>query len=278
MAKTVLIVEDNELNMKLFNDLLEAHGYATLKTGSGVEAIELARRHRLRTIVSNAAPLAQRTKEEIVALWGEGVLHETYGSTEAGIVTNLRPEFQLSKQRCVGKPFPCTSVKLVDDANQEVAPGEIGELFSISPFLFNGYFGKPTETAEAMRDGWFSAGDLAVRDEEGFIYIVDRKKDMIITGGVNVYPREIEEVLFRHPAVAEAAVIGLPDEKWGESITAVVVKRRGADVSEDDLLAHCKSTLATFKLPRRVVYAETLPKNAAGKILKRELRASFGAR
>jgi acyl-CoA synthetase (AMP-forming)/AMP-acid ligase II len=155
-----------------------------------------------------------------------------------------------------------------------VGPGEIGELFSISPYLFNGYWGKPEETAAALRDGWFSAGDLAMRDDEGFIYIVDRKKDMIISGGVNVYPREIEEVLFRHPQVLDVAVIGIPDEKWGETIVAVVVRRPGAEVHPEALIEHCKAQLAGFKLPRRVVYSDALPRNPGGKVLKRELRAT----
>ncbi len=240
----------------------------------GASTVERARKHRLKTIISNAAPLPQRTKEIIVDVWGDGILHETYGSTEGGIVTNLRPEYQLTKQKCVGKPFPCTLVRIVDDNNNEVKPGEIGELFSTSPYLFNGYWGKPEETAAALRDGWFSAGDLAMRDDEGFVYIVDRKKDMIISGGINVYPREVEEVLFRHPQVQDAAVLGLPDEKWGEAIVAVVVRRQGMDEDAESLVAFCKEQLAGFKVPRRIVYADSLPRNPTGKILKRELRAS----
>jgi long-chain acyl-CoA synthetase len=233
--------------------------------------IDKARKHRLRSITANAAPLPQTTKETIVDVWGPGILHETYGSTEGGIVTNLRPEFQLTKSKCVGKPFPCTQVKLLDEAGHEVGPGEIGELFSISPYLFNGYFGKPEETDAALKDGWFSAGDLAVKDEEGFVYIVDRKKDMIVSGGVNIYPREIEEVLFQHPQVAEAAVIAAPDAKWGETVAAIIVRRRGAEARPEELVSFCKEHLAGFKVPRQVIYLDALPKNAAGKILKREL-------
>jgi len=252
--------------------MVPTHFHAIL--GMEKSVVDRIRDHRLKTIISNAAPLPQRTKEIIVDVWGEGILHETYGSTEGGIVTNLRPEFQLVKQKCVGKPFPCTQVRIVDEDNREVGPGEIGELFSISPYLFNGYWGKPEETAAALRDGWFSAGDLAMRDDEGFIYIVDRKKDMIISGGVNVYPREIEEVLFRHPQVLDVAVIGIPDEKWGETIVAVVVRRPGAEVHPEALIEHCKAQLAGFKLPRRVVYSDALPRNPGGKVLKRELRAT----
>lgn len=235
--------------------------------------IDKARRHALRTIICNAAPLPQKTKETIVDVWGDGILHETYGSTEGGIVTNLRPEHQLTKLKCVGKPFPCTQIKLIDDNGYDVAPGEIGELFSISPYLFNGYHGLPYETKAALRDGWFSAGDLAVRDEEGFVYIVDRKKDMIISGGVNIYPREIEDVLYRHPQVREAAVLGTPDDKWGEAIVAVVVLRKGATAGSDDFISYCRENLSSFKTPRRVIFTDSLPKNASGKVLKRELHS-----
>jgi len=255
--------------------LVPTHFHAILAMEASI--IERARNHRLKTIICNAAPLPQRTKEIIVDVWGEGILHETYGSTEGGIVTNLRPQYQLIKQKCVGKPFPCTLVRIVDDDNREVEPGQIGELFSTSPYLFNGYWGKPEETAAALRDGWFSAGDLAMRDDEGFIYIVDRKKDMIISGGVNVYPREVEEVLYRHPHVLDAAVLGLPDEKWGEAIVAVVVRRHGAVEDAGSLIAFCKDHLASFKVPRRIVFADALPRNPTGKILKRELRASVAA-
>lgn len=235
--------------------------------------LERARDHRLRSIVSNAAPLPQVMKEKIVGLWGEGILHEVYGSTEAGNVSSLRPRDQLVKERCVGKPFPCTQVRLLGENGREVAPGEVGELFSNSPYLFNGYHGKPEETAAALRDGWFSAGDMARRDDEGFLYLVDRKKDMIITGGVNVYPREIEEVLFRHPALADVAVIGEPDAHWGESVLAIVVPKAGCVPDPDEVAAFCKADLAGFKTPRRVIVrSEPLPRNAAGKVLKGELR------
>ena len=186
---------------------------------------EIRPRH-LRTIISNAAPLPQATKEKIVAYFGEGLLHETYGSTEGSIVTNLRPPDQLRKVQCVGLPIPSTEVRLLDDAGQEVGPNEVGELFSRSPYLFNGYWGLPEATAESLRDGWFSAGDLATKDDEGFVYIVDRKKDMIISGGVNIYPREIEEALHHHPAVKEAACVGVKDEYWGEALVAYVETER----------------------------------------------------
>ena len=226
----------------------------------------------LKTIISNAAPLPQATKETIVGYFGDDVLHETYGSTEAGIVTNLRPADQLRKERCVGLPFPNTRVRLLDAAGQDVPQGEVGELHSLSTNHFNGYWRRPEETAASFRGPWLTVGDMARMDGEGYLYLVDRKKDMIITGGVNVFPREIEEVLHTHPAVRDVAIIGVPDDYWGEAVKAVVVLNDGAAAADDDLLDHCRQHLAKYKLPKSFVYIDTLPRNAAQKILKRELR------
>lgn len=225
----------------------------------------------LKSIISNAAALPQATKERIVDHFGGGILHETYGSTEAGIVSNLRPADQLRKQRCVGQPFTSTEVRLLDD-DGEVGPGDVGELFSSSPFLFNGYWRKPRKTAQAFRDGWVSVGDLARRDEEGYIYIVDRKKDMVISGGVNVFPREVEEELLRHPDILDAAVVGVPDKRWGERLKAFVVLRSGETLNAEDLAGFCEDRLARFKIPRAVETLPALPRNAYGKVLKGELR------
>ncbi len=230
------------------------------------------RGHTLRALMSNAAPLPQRTKEIIVEYFGEGLLYELYGSTEAGIVCSLRPRDQLRKQQCVGHPFTMNQVKLLDDDGNPTRRGDVGELFSNSPCLFLGYWNNPLATQAAMRDGWFSAGDLAWQDEAGCYYIVDRKKDMYITGGVNVYPREIEELLFRLPGVREAAVIGAPDDYWGEAGKAFLVLEPGASLSQDSVVAACKQSLAGYKVPRHVVFIDRLPRNAAGKVLKTELR------
>jgi long-chain acyl-CoA synthetase len=238
------------------------------------EVLDSCRGMPLKTIICNAAPLPQEMKKKIVAYFGEGILHETYGSTEGSIVTNLRPADQLRKQRCVGLPFPNTLVRIVDDTGRECAPDEVGELFSLSPYLFNGYWGRPAETAETFRDGWVSVGDMARRDAEGFVYIVDRKKDMVISGGVNVYPREIEEVLFAHPAIADVAVIGVPDEKWGEALKAVVVLKPGATLTADGIAAFCEGKLAAYKIPKQMAVIEALPRNANGKVLKTALRAA----
>ena len=230
-----------------------------------------ARQTSLRTVISNAAPLPQPTKERIVDMFGTGRLHETYGSTEGGIVTNLRPDDQLRKQRCVGLPFPMTEIRLLGEVGQPVATGEVGELFSRSPYLFNGYWGRSMDDVPSYRDGFLSVGDLARQDEEGFIYIVDRKTDMIISGGINIYPREVEEVLIAHPAVVEAAVIGEPDAYWGEAVMAFVVA--GRDVQADTLIAFCAERLARFKAPKRIIFIDALPRNTGAKVNKRELRA-----
>jgi long-chain acyl-CoA synthetase len=226
----------------------------------------------LRTIMSNASALPMSTKVQIIDYWGEGKLHETYGSTEAGIVTNLRPSQQLSKPQSVGHPFALNFVRLLDESGREVPVGTVGELYSKSPYLFSGYWNQPEETLAASREGWVSAGDLARRDEQGFLYIVDRKKDMVITGGFNVYPREVEDVLHQHPSVLEAAVIGRPDNHWGESIAAFVVLRSGSSVTSDELSTHCRHILADYKVPKQFRIVKSLPRNASGKLLKNDLR------
>ena len=235
--------------------------------------LDQLRPHRLRGIVANAAALPQPLKERIVDFFGDGLLHETYGSTEAGVVTNLRPRDQLRKINCVGTPFVGNQVKLLGADGQEVGPGEVGELFCTSPFLFNGYWGQPAATAEALIDGWVTVGDLAVRDDEGYIYIVDRKKDMVITGGLNVYPREIEAVLDRHPGVRECAVVGLPDARWGEQLVVYVVHADPTQpVPAQALLDAAAAQLAPYKCPKAVFSIDALPRNANGKVLKSVLR------
>ena len=245
--------------------------------GLGEKLLASLRGNRLNGIVANAAPLSQDTKEQIVEYFGAGLLHETYGSTEAGVVTNLRPKDQLRKTRCVGLPFIGNRVKLLAEDGQEAGPGEVGELFSTSPYLFNGYWQKPEQTKEAFRDGFVSVGDLAIRDEEGFIYIVDRKKDMVISGGMNIYPREVETVIDEHPDVIESAVIGMPDPRWGEQLVAYVVLANGNRTTPDELASFCKTRLAPYKLPKSFLSIAALPRNANGKILKTDLRKLHAA-
>ena len=228
---------------------------------------------QLRTIISNAAALPQAMKEQIVAYFGEGILHETYGSTEAGIVTNIRPKDLLRKPGSVGLPFAATEIRLLDENGEDVATGEVGELFSRSPYLFNGYWNQPDATRNCMHaGGWISAGDLARRDVEGFLYIVDRKKDMVISGGVNIYPREIEDVLQQHVGVREASVVGVPDPYWGESLLAYVVVDPLRPPTAEALIEHCRAQLSGYKVPRAIRFVDLVPRNAGGKVLKRELR------
>lgn len=226
----------------------------------------------VRTILSNAAPLPQALKQLIIPFFGATVLHELYSSTEAGLVCNLRPQFQLTKDRCVGTPFAHTEVEIRTADGSVCGVDEVGEIFTRSPMLFNGYWGRPQETAEAIRGGWVTVGDLARRDADGFLYIVDRKKDMVISGGVNIYPREIEEVLFGHPAVADVAVVGIPDDRWGEVLHSFIVARDGSDIDVAGIAAFCDGRLTGYKVPKRLTLVESLPRNANGKVLKGELR------
>ena len=177
----------------------------------------------------------------------------------------------------VGRQMALACVRIVDDAMNDVAVGEVGELVVLGDQVTMGYWGNPEATQDAFAGGWFHSGDLAKWDAAGNCYIVDRKKDMIITGGENVYSREVEEVLYKHPAVAEAAIIGLPDVNWGENVVAVIQPRAGQETTEAELIAFCKDNLASYKKPKRVVFVDELPRNAAGKILKRELRDQLRA-
>lgn len=203
---------------------------------------------------------------------------EGFGMTEASPNTLLLDhEFVLSHAGSVGRPFMHVDVRIVDDEDREVEIGEVGELVVRGPNLFAGYWGLPDATARAMRGGWFHSGDLARQDKGGFITIVDRKKDMIITGGENVYPIEVEQALYPHPAVADVAVIGVADELWGETVLALIVLEDGATATEQELIQFCRSRIAHFKCPRRVEFLDRLPRNATGKVLKRDLRAQRGA-
>ncbi|WP_433825693.1 class I adenylate-forming enzyme family protein [Actinoplanes sp. CA-015351] len=227
----------------------------------------------LDTLYFNAAALPKVLKEWVFeAFPGVGV-HELYGSTEAGVVTNLRPADARRKAGTVGHPWFGTQVRIVDGAGKEVGPGEPGELYSRSPYLMNGYHENPAATAACTtEDGFLTSGDIVIRDEEGFISIVDRVKDVIITGGVNVYPRDVEEVLLTHPAVVECAVVGEPDDRWGERVVAYLVGRE--PVGADALETYLRERLAGFKVPKQYRTVAALPRNAAGKILKRELRST----
>ncbi len=203
---------------------------------------------------------------------------EGFGLTEtAPIVCLLAVEDGIRKSGSVGHPATHVEVRVVDEADRDVARGEPGELVVRAPNVMLGYWNRPEETATALRGGWFHTGDLARIDEEGYVYIVDRKKDMVITGGENVYPVEVEQVLFRHPKVADVAVIGVPDERWGEAVVAVVVLRDPAStLSVDEVTEFCEGKLARYKQPRRLELVMALPRNATGKVLKNDLRLLYG--
>ncbi|MCP4000055.1 MAG: AMP-binding protein [Gammaproteobacteria bacterium] len=225
----------------------------------------------LHTIISNAAPLPQTMKEKIIGHFGQ-ILHETYGSTEASIVSNLRPGDQLRKTACVGQAFPGTQIEIRREDGSLCKSDEVGELFSTSSCLFNGYWRRPDETAEAFHAGWVTVGDLAKKDSEGHLYIVDRKKDMVISGGINIYPRDIEETLLQHPAISDTAVIGIADEKWGEKLKAFIVLAPGKELDADGVAAFCEGRISSMKTPKEIAFIEALPRNASGKVLKTDLR------
>jgi long-chain acyl-CoA synthetase len=232
----------------------------------------------LDTLYFNAAALPVSLKQWVMEFFAGVDIHELYGSTEGGIVSNLRPVDAARKAGTVGHPWFMTEVRVVDDAGNPVAPGEPGELFSRSPFLMNGYLNDPEATASCTTDdGFLTCGDIVIVDDEGFIRIVDRKKDMIISGGVNVYPRDVEEQILTHPSVVDAAVIGAPDEKWGETVVAYVVLKPGAALPQSDLDEHLRDKLAAYKIPRDVRTIDVLPRNASGKVLKTDLRERYAA-
>jgi long-chain acyl-CoA synthetase len=225
----------------------------------------------LRMLITGAAPLPTKTKEKVMEKIGP-VLFEFYGATESGYVTVLHPEDQLRKIRCCGQQCFGAEIEIRDPNGNSLPPGQVGELFSKWPGRFDEYYRNPGKTAEALRDDWFTAGDLGMKDEENYYYIVDRKTDMIISGGENIYPREIEDILKSHSAVEECAVFGIPDEQWGEAVKAVIVLKPGYSISEQGIKEYCAVKLAGFKRPNAIEFVKELPKTASGKIMKRMLR------
>jgi len=237
-------------------------------------------RSSMRVMIANAAPWSYALKQQYVADFPPDSLFEVYGSTELGVNTILRPEDQLRKPGSCGKEAPLVEVRLYDDDGNVVTgtgPDAVGELYARSSSVFADYYKQHDKFEEDHRDGFQTVGDIAYRDDEGFLYICDRKKDMIISGGMNIYPAEIEAALEQHPDIYEAAVFGIPSEEWGESVHAVVVARPGADVDEATIAAHAKAHLAKYKVPRSITWSDELPKTGSGKILKRELRAPYWA-
>jgi len=236
----------------------------------------------LRLMVYGGSPIPPVTLSRAVDLMGCGFL-QTYGMTETNAITFLRPR----DHDPVNKPHRLASAgtaglgmeaRVVDEQDRDVGTGERGEIVCRGPCLMDQYLNLPEATVEALRGGWMHTGDVGYFDEEGYLYVTDRKKDMIVSGGENVYPREVEDVLFEHPDVLEAAVIGVPDEKWGERVHAVLVLRAGVTPDTDDMIAFVRTRLAGYKVPKTMELVAELPKNAAGKVTKNELRESWAGR
>jgi long-chain acyl-CoA synthetase len=232
-------------------------------------------RYDIRSIeacISGAAPLPGPVQERFEALSG-GRLCEGYGLTEASPVTHVNPIHGLRKQGTIGLPLPSTDARIVDleTGSRALGPNEVGELCIRGPQVMSGYWERPEETAHMLRDGWLYTGDVATMDEDGYFTIVDRLKDMIIVGGANVYPSEIEDVLLAHPAVAEAAVVGMPDARKGEVPRAYVVLRPGSEATTDELAQYCQANLAHYKWPAQIEIRDDLPKSMIGKVLRRML-------
>lgn len=225
----------------------------------------------IRCCLSGSAPLPKEVAIRFGELTG-GRLVEAYGLSEASPATHLNPIYH-ARVGSIGIPAPNTDSKIMDleTGERELKPGEIGELVVKGDQVMIGYWQKPEETTAVLKDGWLYTGDIAYRDEDGFFYIVDRKKDMIITGGLNVYPRDVEEVLYTHPAVREAVCAGIENPYWGEMVKAYVVLKEGLSVTEKELLFFCQSKLAAFKLPKIIEFRKELPKTAVGKVLRRFL-------
>jgi acyl-CoA synthetase (AMP-forming)/AMP-acid ligase II len=238
----------------------------------------------LRLISYGGSPIAEQTLRRAVEVF-KCDFAQGYGMTETtAVISYLLPSDHQRALRekpslllSAGRPLVGTEVRLVDENDKPVPHGAIGEIIMRGPQLMRGYWNLPEATAEALRGGWMHTGDAGVMDEEGFIYIQDRVKDMIVSGGENVYPREVEEVLFQHAAVADAAVIGVPDARWGETVKAIVVPREGQQPTAEEIMEFCRGRLGGFKLPRSVDFVESLPRNPSGKVLKRELRERYWA-
>ena len=226
----------------------------------------------MRILVANAAPVPYALKEEVFAKLGDHFLFEIYGSTELGVVTILPPADQLRKPGSCGRPYGPIEVRIVDDDGTEAPTGTPGELFIRTRLAMDGYHRTEERLSQLADDDWKSVGDVAYVDDEGFVHICDRKRDMIISGGVNVYPAEIEAVLHAHPSVMDVAVFGIPDDEWGEAVHAVLQARAGHTIDLDDVTAFAAERLASFKRPRTYEVRDELPRTESGKLLKRLLR------
>jgi fatty-acyl-CoA synthase len=226
---------------------------------------------------AGADKLAMETKRRLMEFFPniDGV-YDVYGCTEASpCIAILAARDSLRKDASIGPPLPFLQARIMDEMGRFLGPDQVGELVCRGPNVMRGYHNNPQGTAEAIIDGWLHTGDLARMDSEGYLYIVDRKKDMIVSGGENIYPRELEEVLYTHPEIADAAVVGLPDEVWGESVCAFVARKPGSNLGTEEVVELCKANLASYKKPKRVEFLDEIPRNPSGKVLKVELRRQW---
>lgn len=237
----------------------------------------------LKTIKYGAAPMPLEPLREALKVFGP-ILTQGYGLTEAPLQdTGLRKEDHVvdgpsevtARLASAGRELQLIQVRIVDDQGNELKPGEIGEIAIKGDNVMLGYWKNPEATADKLRNGWLHTGDMAYKDEAGYVFIVDRKHDMIISGGFNIYPKEVEDAIYCHPAVSQCAVIGVPDDQWGESVKAVVVLREGHEATEQDIIEHCRKNIASYKKPKSVEFVDSIPVNPNGKVMRRELREKY---
>ena len=250
--------------------------YISLLQQKNVDKFDL---NSINCCVSGSAPMPVEHMNQFAKRTGSEI-SEGYGLTEASPVTHFNPLEGVRKPGSIGLPFPDTDAKIVDMVvgGEPLPPGKRGELVIRGPQVMKGYYNRPDSTADVLRNGWLYTGDIATMDEEGYFYIVDRKKDLIISGGYNIYPREIDEVLHTHPKIEEAVSVGIPHEARGEIVKAYVVVKKGEELSRNDVIAFCREKLANYKVPRRVEFRNELPKTMVGKVLRRALRDEEAAK
>ena len=225
----------------------------------------------MRSVICGAAPLFPEYKLAFLDRYGP-CLYEYYGATETGVNTFISPEEMRERPSSVGKAFADNELKIIDAFGNDLPDGERGVLYAYNAIMMDGYYKNEKATKEAYQDKYLTAGDIAIRDKDGFIYIVDRVKDMIIRGGVNIYPVEIEEVLNTMPAIMDAAVVGKQDKEFGETVAAYIVVEKGAQVFESEIKNYCKGKMAKYKIPSTIIFIDKIPRTPTGKILKRVLR------
>ena len=267
--------------------IIEDHGITVLGLVPTVARMMLSEIERdpsrfasLRVLLATGEAFPLAVKERLVKALPDLCIFSYFGMTEAGVVTCLFPEEQFTHPASLGRPIPGVEIRLTRDDGTEAATGEVGEMWARTGrpgtlITMRGYFNRPADNAETIVDGWLRTGDLARFDADGYLYIVDRKKDMVLSGGMNIYSKEVEQVLLTHPAVRDAAIVGVPDEIYGEAVAAYLELEPGTAVTEDEIIALCRQHLASYKKPKYVRVVDELPRNSSGKTLKYRLRESF---